>query len=126
MATKTEVLHAGGFILSEANGTLSRETKTVKSGENLKAGEVVQDDGAGKLIAADGLLDTAGDVLTEVIGVLHAAIDASAADVKKAVYMARLCEVVDADITYPTESTAAGEKAATQASLAKLHVIARA
>lgn len=126
MVTKTEALHTGGFLSSEANGTRSRETKTVKSGENLKAGEVVQDDGAGKLIAADGLLDTASDVLTEVIGVLHAAIDASAADVKNAVYIGRDAEVVDADITYPAESSAGGEKAATQASLAKLGIITRA
>ena len=125
MVTKTEALHTGGFLASQANGTRSRETATVKSGENLKAGEIVQDDGAGKLIAADGLLNTANDVQTEVIGVLFAAIDASAADVENAVYVARDAEVVDADLTYPTESTAGGEKAATKASLAKLGIIAR-
>ena len=129
MATKTEPLHAGGFIASEANVTRSRETATVLSGQKLAAGEVVQKDGAGKLIAADGLLDTASDVQTEVAGVLFAAVDASAtganADVPGAVYIARDAEVVDADLTYPTESTAGGEKVATVASLAKLGIIAR-
>ena len=125
MTTKTEGLHAGGFIASEANVTRSRATATVLSGQNLKAGEVVQDDGGGKLIAADGLLNTAGDVITEVIGVLYAPVDASAGDVVGAVYIARDAEVVDADITYPTESTAGGEKVATVASLALLGIIAR-
>ena len=125
MATKTEPLHAGGFIASEANGFRSRATATVLSGQNLKAGEVVQKDGADKLIAADGLLDTALDVQTEVAGVMFAAVDASAADVTGAVYIARDAEVVDADLTYPTETTSGGEKVATVASLAKLGIITR-
>lgn len=37
----TEDPHAGEFILSEANGTLSREAVTVASGETLKAGHVL-------------------------------------------------------------------------------------
>lgn len=41
MPSKTELLHAGGFILSEANGSLSREKATIASGENLKAGHVL-------------------------------------------------------------------------------------
>ncbi len=124
MITKTETLHAGVFIASEANGERSRETATVKSGENLVVGEVVQLSG-GKLVAADGSLDSAGDVVTAVVGIMFDAVDASSADVTGAVYMARDCEVVDADITYPTESTAGGEKVATVASLAALGIIAR-
>ena len=129
MATKNEGLHAGAFIVSEANGQRSRETATVKKGEKLNAGHVVQDDGTGKLIAADGLLNTAGDLITEVKGVLHAPNDASAtgedADIIGATYIARDAEVVDADLTYPTESTAGGEKVATVASLLKLGIITR-
>lgn len=41
MTTKTETLHAGGFIVSEANGFLSREQITLLSGENVVAGEVL-------------------------------------------------------------------------------------
>lgn len=124
MTTKTEPLHAGGFIVSEANGFRSRETATVLSGQNLVVGEVVQLSGT-KLIAADGSLDTAGDVVTPVVGIMHAAVDASSADVDNAVYIARDAEVVDADITYPDETTAGGEKVATVASLAALGIIAR-
>ncbi len=124
MTTKTEPLHTGGFIASEANGWRSRETATVLSGQNLVAGEVVQLSGA-KLIAASGSLDSAGDVSTAVVGIMHAAIDASSADVKNAVYIARDAEVVDADLTYPDETTAGGEKVATVASLAALGIIAR-
>lgn len=41
MTTKTETNHAGGFLVSEANGSRSREAITVLSGENLKAGHVI-------------------------------------------------------------------------------------
>lgn len=41
MTTKTELLHAGGFIISEANGNRSRDNATLLSGQNLKAGAVV-------------------------------------------------------------------------------------
>ena len=124
MTTKTETLHAGVFIASEANGERSREVATVKSGENLVVGEVVQLSG-GKLIAADGALDSAGDVVTAVVGIMFDAVDASSADVENAVYIARDAEVVDADITYPDETSAGGEKVATVASLAALGIIAR-
>jgi len=36
-----ETGHAGGFILSEANGKRSRENVTIAEGENLKAGAVL-------------------------------------------------------------------------------------
>ncbi len=124
MTTKTEPLHTGGFIVSEANGFRSRETATVLSGQTLVAGEVVQLSGT-KLIAASGSLDSADDVSTAVVGIMHAAVDASSADVDNAVYIARDAEVVDADLTYPDESTAGGEKVATVASLAALGIIAR-
>jgi hypothetical protein len=41
MTVKTETLHAGSFIESEANGTRSRERITVLSGQNLLAGAVL-------------------------------------------------------------------------------------
>ena len=127
MVVKTEARHTAEFILSEGPGSISRESGTVLKGQKLKAGEVVQLSGA-KLIAADGLLNTAGDVQTEVAGIVIDAIDASAtgadADVAAA-YIARLAEVNNNLLTYPTESTAGGEKAGVNASLAKLNIIAR-
>jgi len=41
MTVLTEVQHTGEFLVTEANGSLSRETVTVLSGQNLKAGHVL-------------------------------------------------------------------------------------
>lgn len=41
MTTLTENPHAGGFVVSEANGDRSRERITVLSGQTLKAGAVL-------------------------------------------------------------------------------------
>lgn len=40
MTTLTEKGHAGGFVISEANGHLSRDAKILISGQNLVAGTV--------------------------------------------------------------------------------------
>ena len=125
MTVFTEAAHTGEFILSEANGNRSRENGTLASGQDLAAGTVVQDNGSGKLIACDGTLNTAGDLVTAVAGILLAAGDATGGDLAVA-YIARDAEVNDNLLTYPTESTAGGEKAATQASLATLGIIVRA
>ncbi len=126
MATKTEPLHTGGFIASEANGERSRETGTVVSGQDLKAGEVVQLDSNGKLTAADGIPNSDDlELDTPVVGIMFAAIDATGGDIANAVYIARDAEVVDADITYPDESSPGSEKDQTVASLALLGIIAR-
>ena len=126
MATKTEPLHTGGFIVSEANGFRSREVATVVSGQNLVVGEVVQLDSNGKLTAADGIPNSDDSELdTPVVGIMYAAIDASAADVANAVYIARDAEVNDADITYPDETSPGTEKDQTVTSLALLGIIAR-
>lgn len=120
MDPKTEGRHTGEFKVSEAPGTLSRATGTVAKGQNLIAGTVVMLS-AGKLVAHDGTLDSAGDVQTPVEGIIWDNVDASAtgedADVPNSVYIDRLAEVADGDLTFPTESTAGGEKAAVIASL---------
>ncbi len=41
MTELTEEQHAGEFIVTEANGSLSRESATILSGQNLKAGHVL-------------------------------------------------------------------------------------
>ncbi|RWQ12348.1 head decoration protein [Mesorhizobium sp.] len=121
MTTLTETVHDGEFLQSEANGFLSRDAATVLSGQNLVAGQVVELSG-GKLIACSGLLDTAADLITDVVGIMFAAVDATAGDVADCVYIARDAEVKDDLITYPTETTAGGEKAAVIASLKLLHI----
>lgn len=117
MTTQTEGLHTAEFLVSEANGTLSRKTGTVKSGETLKVGELVMLSG-GELVAHDGSLDTAGgDVVTPVEGIMYEAVDATGGAAAGKVYVDRLAEVVDDLLTYPAETSAGGEKAACQASL---------
>ena len=56
MTTLTEAAHAGEFIVSEANGSRSREAIIVLSGENLVAGSVVGkvDVGTGSSVADGG------------------------------------------------------------------------
>ena len=41
MTVLTEGQHTGEFLVTEANGSLSRETVTVLSGQNLNAGHVL-------------------------------------------------------------------------------------
>ena len=59
MTILTEGVHAGEFLLAEANGHISRETVVVQSGENLVAGTVLGKITAnGKYIAySDGNAD---------------------------------------------------------------------
>lgn len=124
MTTMNEARASAEFILSEANGQRSRESGTVASGQTLVAGQVVQDNGSGKLIAHDGLLNTAGEVITAAKGIVMEAVDASGGDVAVA-YIARDAEVNVNILTFPTESTAGGEQAGVTASLATLGIIAR-
>lgn len=64
MSALTEGRPAATFILSEANGSRSRGTATLKAGENLPAGSVLMDDGAGKLVQfEDGTASAAAGIL---------------------------------------------------------------
>jgi hypothetical protein len=117
---------AGEFLLSEGNGSISREAGTVASGQVLVPGQVLELDQNGNLIACSGTKNTAGtDLATPAVGVVIYGIDASDGDVARVAYIARNAEVIDSYITYPTESTAGGEKACTIASLLQLGVITR-
>lgn len=124
MTVKTEGRHAAEFILSEANNTRSRDTATVASGQDLVAGQVVEFSG-GNLIAASGDLESNGDITTAVAGIMFDNVDASDGSVSGAVYIARDAEVSEDNLTFPTESSAGGEKAAAIESLATLGIIVR-
>ena len=79
MAVNTEGKHAGEFILSEANGTRSRDEVTIETPEDLKAGDVIGlETASGKYHAYD---DGAVDGTEVAAGVLFDDVDASAADV---------------------------------------------
>jgi hypothetical protein len=119
MATKTETaVYAGEFIASEANGTLSRETGTIKSGENVVAGEILEREVAtGKWIACTGALDSDSGLVNLDVGIAYAAVDATAGDVDNAVIFERLGEVVDSHLTYPAADSDGTEVTAVIAAL---------
>ena len=97
MATKTETGHTAGFIVSEANGNRSRETVTIKSGQDLKAGQVIgTSDVAGGNYAAFDNTGTTGVPTAE--GILIEDCDASAA-AKDAAMLARDAEVNESECT---------------------------
>lgn len=125
--TYTQGPRAAEFILSEANGSRSRENGTVAQGQNLAAGQVVMMS-AGKLVAHDGTLDGNDDVVTAAAGVLIHNVDASStgqnADVAAA-YVARDAEVNGNLLVFPTESSDGGERVAVVASLETLGIRVR-
>lgn len=124
MTTLTEGRRAAEFVLSEANGNRSRENGTVVTGQDLVAGQLVQDNGAGKLTAYTGTLNTAGALIAEAVGILLYDVDASLADVD-ASYIARDAEVNGNILTFPDETTDGDERANAVASLATLGIIVR-
>jgi len=98
MAAITEEAHDGEFVVSEANGTRSREEVTMVSGTAaMTAGAVVGKVTASGKYAAydDGLADG-----TEVCaGVLFGAVDASAADAQCTI-IARDAELNSSEIDW--------------------------
>ncbi|MGI9433567.1 MAG: head decoration protein [Geminicoccaceae bacterium] len=113
--------HAGEFIVSEGNGTISRETITILSGETLKAGAVLgQVTIGGKYKALD---PAAMDGTQTAVAVLYDAVDASAADAE-GVAILRLAEVHADELVWP-DGIAAGEKTTALGELAGLSIIAR-
>lgn len=125
MTVKEMDPRAGGYISEEIGSpSYCRETGTVKSGEKLKAGSVLADDG-GKLVFPAGTLDSDGALTETIKGVLYAPVDASAtgadADVAGAVYSARGTVVRKDDLVMPAESSEGGEQAAIIAALGALN-----
>lgn len=119
MTVLFEGRHAGEFLISEANGTLSRDDVTVKSGQNLKAGEVFELDNAGKAVAFNNDSDSGAR------GVMFDAVDASAADAP-GVAIVRYAEVkADALIVNGDDSDITDTKTHAIASLRVLGIIAR-
>lgn len=107
MASKTETVHDGEFLISEANGHQSREEVTVVSGQNLVGGAVV-----GKITASGKykIYDNAAVDGSEVAAaVLFGAVDASGGD-KKGVIIERDAEV-NADLLNWGANDATGKTA---------------
>jgi hypothetical protein len=98
MAIQTEPVHATEFILCEGcdEGSLSRESITVLSGQDLVTGTVL-----GKITASGkykAYNNGASDGSEVAAGILYAACDASDGD-KAAVAIVRLAEVASARLT---------------------------
>lgn len=97
MTTLVETRHTGEYLLSEAEGTLSREQVTVtQSGAAILSGTVM-----GKITATSKYipyLNGAVDGSEVAAGILYTALPAATGDVK-AVLHVRLAEVATADLT---------------------------
>ena len=121
MAELTEGKYAGEFIASEANGSRSRETITVLSGEVLYAGQVLGKVTASGKYAAfnqDGV-----DGTEAAAGVIYDNVDATAGDIE-AVIIARDAELNGNDLLWPSDIETA-EQTAAEAELAALGIIVR-
>jgi Bacteriophage lambda head decoration protein D len=103
MTTLTEKLHAGGFLISEADGKLSRDNVTLVSGQNLVAGTVLgKISASGKYAAYD---DQASDGTQTAVAILYEASDASGGDLVVCA-ITRSAEVNGNELTWPTGSPA--------------------
>lgn len=94
--TFTEPARAGAFILSEANGTLSREKIVVAAGAALVAGQVL-----GVVTATSKYApynNAANDGTEAAVGILYGPLEASDSD-RSAVAIVRQAEVDDAKLT---------------------------
>jgi hypothetical protein len=113
--------HTGEFIVSEGNGTISRQTVTALSGDTLEAGAVLGKVGpSGK----HNVLNPAGADGSQVAaGILYDAVDASAADTE-GVAVVRLAEVHGGELVWPDGITTT-QKGIALTALANLSIIAR-
>lgn len=130
MTTKTEAQHQGEFLISEANGSLSRESGTLTAGQKVVDGQVLKLVG-GKLVEAAGTLDSSNNSTEVIVGIAYGAWDASSSGPLGSVdrtipYIARLAEVFNSKVTYHESGTnAAAKTAAIKAELKDLNIIPR-
>lgn len=122
MAATTETARDAAFLVSEAPGSLSRETVTVASGAGaLVAGTVMgKVTASGKYIPYD---DDNVDGSEAAVGLLLSAVDATSAD-QDATLIVRLAEVASSLIVWASTNDS-GDKTAGLADLAAKFVIPR-
>jgi hypothetical protein len=125
MTVLTEGQHTGEFLVSEANGTLSREVGVLLSGQDVKDGRVLKDNGTGKLVEATGSFDTEGVSDEDIVGIAYGDAKADGADAP-VVYVARLAEVKAANVVLHEVATADPDfdesNAAVEAALLQRHI----
>lgn len=101
MTTLTEKRHAGGFLISEADGKLSRDNVTLASGQNLVAGTVVgKITSGGKYAVYD---NQASDGTQTAAGILYAAGDASGGDLAVCI-INKDAEAIEDELVWPDGS----------------------
>lgn len=113
----TEAVGTGSFLMSEANGTLSRDAGVLASGQNLPAGAVVY-------LATGKWTEVVKTKETDAAGILLAATDASAADTP-CVVITRDAEVNGKELTWNAVTETAPVTATAIAALAAVGVIVR-
>lgn len=123
MTTFIETLpHAGGFLIQEGNGDISREVITIASGAGkLRTAAVLGRVTASKKYAP--LDPAANDGSQNAAAILFRDADATSADAE-ATGIVRLATVTAAELVWPAGITDA-QKAAALASLATTFIIAR-
>lgn len=124
MALVTEGRHTGHFLLSEANGSRSRDVITLASGSgDLVAGAVL-----GKITASDKYVPhdpTASDGSETAVGVLLGNVSVPAAADVDAVALTRDAEVKAVSLGFASVTDTDAEKAAVLAELAAVGIIGR-
>lgn len=121
MAEISEGQHTGEFIVSEANGSRSREVVTLLAGSNLKAGAAL-----GKITASGKYCEynpSNSDGSQTAVAVLYDNVDATSAD-KEAVIVARDAEVNKAELQW-FSGASDGQKTTGLGQLALVGIIGR-
>lgn len=120
MVTLTEGRHPEEFLVSEANGQLSRDVVTAKSGNTFQAGEVFELDGDSKAVPFNNSTDLGA------AGIMCRAVDASEGDVAGCPAIVRLAEVKEEALIVNGDDTDDSEtKDHAVAALRLLNIIAR-
>lgn len=119
--TYTEGKHRAEFLVTEANGAISREVVNVASGQNLVAGAVLgKVTATGEYKAYDNSVTTGEAV---AVAVLLDKVDASAGTTP-AVAVVRHAEVNKSEVTFKSTQSAADQTAA-WTDLASVQILGR-
>ena len=125
---KTEGRHKEEFLVSEGNGSISRDAATLASGQKVTDGTVLVFS-AGKLQAAAGTLNSSNKATETFAGIVSGSWDASStgtnADITGVPYIARYAEYNPNRVTLYSGSDST-HNTAIKAALAALGLIARA
>ncbi|PZU59824.1 MAG: head decoration protein [Sphingobium sp.] len=124
MTTLTETVHAAEHIVSEANGDLSREKITLKSGQKYGAATVLAKfTSGGDTGKYTKLTPAASDGSQTACATLYADVDATSADTPGVAHV-RDCEVNGDIIIFPS-GISAPNKATAITNLAAVGIIVR-